>query len=183
MPDYRRSYVVGGTFFFTIVTFRRRPILTSEVSRSLLRSAWKQVQVKHPFTVIAVCLLPDHFHCLISFVSKRSGAFEIYITSIATGEKRKLTSIKSDEMLNPIWSRDNKTIYVANSPERQTGSRKIWEVTVEDDTTRKILDFIGPKSQLVYLHQLAGDNESLYFIRSHGVNRINDIWIAQLEYR
>ncbi len=66
MPNYRRTYVAGWTFFFTIVTFKRRPILTSEIFRYLLRNAWKQVQVKHPFTVIAICLLPDHFHCLIS---------------------------------------------------------------------------------------------------------------------
>jgi len=66
MPNYRRSFVAGGTFFFTVVTFERRPILTSELARRLLRNAWKKVQQEHPFSVIAVCLLPDHFHCLIS---------------------------------------------------------------------------------------------------------------------
>ncbi len=66
MPNYRRSFVEGGTFFFTVVTYKRQPILTSDLSRRILRHAWKKVQKTHPFTVIAVCLLPDHFHCLIS---------------------------------------------------------------------------------------------------------------------
>jgi len=28
MPDYRRYYVAGGTYFFTCVTHLRSPILT-----------------------------------------------------------------------------------------------------------------------------------------------------------
>lgn len=36
MPDYRRAYVPGGTFFFTVVTFRRLPLLTGEVARAEL---------------------------------------------------------------------------------------------------------------------------------------------------
>lgn len=66
MPNYRRSFVEGGTFFFTFITFNRRPILTSPLARKLLRDAWKRVQRDYPFTVIAICLLPEHFHCLIS---------------------------------------------------------------------------------------------------------------------
>ena len=64
MPDYRRVFVQGGTFFFTIVTFNRQPFLISELSRQILRRVWKIVQQKHPFTCDAICLLPEHLHCL-----------------------------------------------------------------------------------------------------------------------
>jgi len=47
MPDYRRVIVSGGTFFFTVITFDRQPILTSDLSRQTLRRAWKTVQGKH----------------------------------------------------------------------------------------------------------------------------------------
>jgi putative transposase len=66
MPDYRRSFVPGGTFFFTVVTYRRLPILTSPIARDQLRSAFKSVNEKWPFTNQAICLLPNHLHCIWS---------------------------------------------------------------------------------------------------------------------
>jgi len=64
MSDYRRVFVPGGTFFFTVVTFERRPFLTSDLARRTLRRAWKIVQGRHPFTCEAICLLPEHLHCM-----------------------------------------------------------------------------------------------------------------------
>ncbi|OGC07848.1 hypothetical protein A2V82_13855 [candidate division KSB1 bacterium RBG_16_48_16] len=64
MPDYRRAIVPGGTFFFTVVTFDRNPILTSDLSRQTLRRAWKTIQRKHPFKCDTICLLPEHLHCM-----------------------------------------------------------------------------------------------------------------------
>jgi putative transposase len=64
MPDYRRSFVEGGTFFFTVVTYNRLPILTSSGARRFLRAAWKNVRVRFPFAIDAVCLLPEHIHCI-----------------------------------------------------------------------------------------------------------------------
>jgi putative transposase len=64
MPEYRRIKQPGGTFFFTVVTFDRKPILTTPESRPIFRKAWKDVQVKHPFQTLAICLLPDHLHTI-----------------------------------------------------------------------------------------------------------------------
>jgi putative transposase len=64
MPDYRRAREPGGTYFFTVVTFDRLPILTSPQNREILRFAWKDVQTRHPFETVAVCLLPDHLHAI-----------------------------------------------------------------------------------------------------------------------
>lgn len=62
MPNYRRNYVPGGTFFFTCVTHRRRPILTTDLGRECLRNAIRQIRKRHPFTLVAIVLLPDHLH-------------------------------------------------------------------------------------------------------------------------
>ncbi len=64
MPEYRRIMQPGGTFFFTVVTFNRKPILASPESRAILRKVWMKVRLKHPFETLAVCLLPDHLHVI-----------------------------------------------------------------------------------------------------------------------
>ncbi|HET7268086.1 MAG TPA: transposase [Oleiagrimonas sp.] len=61
---YRRAFTPGGTFFFTVVTWQRRPILRSAAAVATLRSAFRHVQRRHPFTVNAAVVLPDHLHCL-----------------------------------------------------------------------------------------------------------------------
>ena len=64
MPQYRRVYCQGGTFFFTVVTARRFPFFSSSDNRKMLYSAWLYVQKKLPFETIAYCLLPEHLHCI-----------------------------------------------------------------------------------------------------------------------
>ncbi|HEV3302727.1 MAG TPA: transposase [Planctomycetaceae bacterium] len=62
MPNYRRVYVPGGTYFFTCVAHRRRPILTTNLGRRCLRKALKAIANDHPFNILAIVLLPDHWH-------------------------------------------------------------------------------------------------------------------------
>lgn len=64
MPEYRRSRVSGGTYFFTLVSGRRRPILTEPQSRLALRSAIEEIRESLPFSISAWVLLPDHLHCI-----------------------------------------------------------------------------------------------------------------------
>jgi putative transposase len=66
MPEYHRAFIPGGTYFFTLVTFNRTPILISEHARELLHWAWMDVKHRFPFTTVAICLLPDHLHCIWS---------------------------------------------------------------------------------------------------------------------
>jgi putative transposase len=62
--QYRRSRAKGAAFFFTVVTHERRRFLCEEASIKLIREAFQQVIKRHPFTVDAFVLLPDHLHCL-----------------------------------------------------------------------------------------------------------------------
>lgn len=62
MPNYRRNYVPGGTYFFTCVTHRRQPILTTGLGRRCLRQAIEIVRRYHPFQLAAIVLLRDHWH-------------------------------------------------------------------------------------------------------------------------
>ena len=64
MPEYRRANTPGTSYFFTVVTHNRQPILTTDLARHCLRCAWKSTLQKYPFYEDAVVLLPDHLHCV-----------------------------------------------------------------------------------------------------------------------
>jgi len=59
---YLRNCVPGGTFFFTVVTERRRSFLTDRLARNCLREAIREERAARPFDLFAIVLLPDHLH-------------------------------------------------------------------------------------------------------------------------
>jgi putative transposase len=64
MPNYRRATFPGGYYFFTVVTHRRRKLFLEEKARACLRDALNTVQDRRAFENIALCLMPDHLHCV-----------------------------------------------------------------------------------------------------------------------
>ena len=54
----------GGTFFFTLVTAGRAPILCNERARLILRNSILECQRSRPFVLDAMVLLPDHLHSM-----------------------------------------------------------------------------------------------------------------------
>ena len=62
MPNWRRAFVPGGTFFFTVVTDGRRPIFESEIASTILGNVMRECIAKHPVDYLAFVLLPDHLH-------------------------------------------------------------------------------------------------------------------------
>jgi putative transposase len=61
---YRRVRKEGGTYFFTVVTHNRRKFLCDPENVALLRSVFKNVMARHPFTIDAIVILPDHLHTI-----------------------------------------------------------------------------------------------------------------------
>jgi putative transposase len=51
VPDFRRNYVPGGTYFFTCVTHCRAPILTANLGRACLRDAIERTRRDHFFKI------------------------------------------------------------------------------------------------------------------------------------
>lgn len=63
MPEYRRYFVPGGTFFFTVnLADRSGDLLVREIA--MLREAVRGVRRKFPFGIDAWVVLPDHMHCI-----------------------------------------------------------------------------------------------------------------------
>lgn len=61
---YRRVFVQGGMYFFTIVTYERRKLFEREDNIELLKNAMEYVRQRHPFITIAQVILPDHMHAI-----------------------------------------------------------------------------------------------------------------------
>lgn len=61
---YRRVHFAGATYFFTLVTERRRPLFREAATVALFLGALQRVRSRHPFEVDAYVVLPDHLHVL-----------------------------------------------------------------------------------------------------------------------
>lgn len=64
MSDFRRYFVPGGTYFFTLVTAQRTPLFKAQHARTLLGELLREECAQHPFTTVAIVLLPDHLHAI-----------------------------------------------------------------------------------------------------------------------
>ena len=63
MARYRRNFIAGGTFFFTVKLANPKSHLLVE-HIGLLRAAYMDVQKQYPFETVAVCVLPNHIHAI-----------------------------------------------------------------------------------------------------------------------
>jgi putative transposase len=64
MTDYRRLYVPGATYFFTLVTESRCPLFLEDAAIERLREAFRYALERRPFHLDAVVVLPDHLHAI-----------------------------------------------------------------------------------------------------------------------
>jgi putative transposase len=65
MTNYRRNFVPGGSYFFTVnLADRSSRLLTDHID--LLRTAFRYARHRHAFTIDAVVILPDHLHAIWS---------------------------------------------------------------------------------------------------------------------
>jgi REP-associated tyrosine transposase len=63
MTNYRRNFVSGASYFFTVnLADRRLRLLVEHVE--LLRSAFRYARTRHPFTIEAIVVLPEHLHAI-----------------------------------------------------------------------------------------------------------------------
>ena len=63
MVNYRRNYIAGGTYFFTVNLYQRKTgLLTQYINE--LRHAFSVTKKRYPFQIDAIVILPDHLHTL-----------------------------------------------------------------------------------------------------------------------
>ena len=65
MPNYRRLFIPGGTWFFTVNLADRRSALLIERLDDLKRFI-TTTKRRRPFRIEAMVILPDHLHTIWS---------------------------------------------------------------------------------------------------------------------
>ena len=130
----------GGTFFFTVVTYRRRKILTKPESRIILREVISEVRREHPFTVDAWVLLTRSPPLYLDFAGRR-WIFKHWIYQIqALGFDQGGIFPKVKPLLHrTAWMTDSKERHRENT----IWQRRFWEHQVRDDEDlHRHLDYI-----------------------------------------
>jgi len=114
LSDYRRCYVPGGSYFFTVVTERRAGILANDSARDCLRNAIRHCQQHLPFRVDALVILPDHIHAIWTLptddcdYSKRWGIIKKHFTQswlALGGAEQSVTASRLRYRRRGIWQR------------------------------------------------------------------------------
>jgi len=63
MSRYRRIYVPGGRYFFTVnIAHRGQDVLVRHIE--VLRHAVRMTRAERPFEIVAMVVMPDHLHCV-----------------------------------------------------------------------------------------------------------------------
>ena len=100
--NYRRVYADGYSYFLTMVTYRRRPLLVDNIE--LLRYAFHLSKKKYAYRIDAIVVLPDHLHMIITpskakeyskIISHIKRSF-VYALTVGRGDP----SLTSDMVIN-----------------------------------------------------------------------------------
>ncbi|MGY6029971.1 REP-associated tyrosine transposase [Phytobacter sp. AG2a] len=116
MSSYRRYYVPGGTWFFTVnLRDRQSDLLTCHID--LLRKAVSYVQRKQTFEIRAWVILPEHMHCI-------------------------WTLPENDSDYSGRW-REIKKVFTKSVGLQDVWQPRFWEHTIRDDEDlRHHIDYI-----------------------------------------
>lgn len=133
MPEYRRADIPGATYFFTVTTYRRQPLLTDPRCRESLHNAINKVRLKMPFDIVAWVLMPDHLHAVWQ-LPQNDKDFSLRWSLIKQHVTRDCAAWLPRQDLSA--SRDKRS-------EGSLWQRRFWEHLIRDETDlARHLDYI-----------------------------------------
>ncbi len=119
MTNYRRNFIPGASYFFTVnLADRKSSLLTDHIHH--LRTAFRYTRARHPFTIDAIVVLPDHLHAIWS-LPEGDADFATRWRLIKTTFSR---ALPGSERISQSRSRKG---------ERGLWQRRYWEHTLRDE--------------------------------------------------
>ena len=132
---YRRVFIPGASYFFTLVAHERAPIFSDPDAVDLYRRAVYKVQRAWPFTLDAEVILPDHVHLLCTLPEDDTD----YPTRVRLIKAAFMRSFLSRRQQPGDQSRSR-----AARGEQAVWQRRYWEHTIRNER-----DF---QAHLDYIH-------------------------------
>lgn len=131
MPNYRRAWHPGGTYFFTVnlLECRGNDLLTRHID--VLRAVVRSVRTRHPFAIHAWAVLPNHLHCVLELPPGE--------TDFAT--RWRLIKLEFSKALPPTEWR--------SAVRRKRGERGIWQRRYWEHLIRDQADY---RAHMDYVH-------------------------------
>lgn len=144
MSRYRRNYLEGGTYFFTVVTYQRQRIFYAETV-AILRQGFRKCISEKPFTIDAFVILPDHIHCIWTLpphdhdYSSRWKDLKCYFTK---EYQRTVCNRASKDCKEPERPPDLPHS-MTKKGEKGIWQRRFWEHTIRDEEDYRMhMDYV-----------------------------------------
>lgn len=141
--NYRRLFIHGSYVFLTVVTYNRKKILTENIE--LLRNSFKNAKKYFNFEIIAVVILPDHFHILLK--PENIADYPKIITSIKFYFSRRFSVVGQECPTYKLTNyKKHENIYPCPTYNR---AKNIWQRRFFEHTIRDEKDL---NNHLDYIH-------------------------------
>ena len=157
MSNYKRIFLDGYSYYLTIVTHNRNPILVDNIA--LLRESFSVSKMKYKYRIDAIVILPDHIHMIIT-------------PEISTDYPKIIRAIKY------YFSKNCDEKYYADIEQSNSrakrGSKPIWQKRFYEHTIRGEKDLANCLHYIYnnpvkhkYVERLEDWKYSSYFARCH----------------
>ncbi len=133
MSNYKRIYLQNYSYYLTVVTQNRRPILIDNIE--LLRDSFRRSKKRYDYAIDAIVILPDHIHMIITPQNPKdySKIIALIKRSFTYGLDMK---IKEDSKFNLSASSYRRNL-------SGVWQKRFYEHTIRDEKDYvKILDYI-----------------------------------------
>ena len=118
MVRYRRNFLAGGTFFFTL-TLRDRTSRVLVEHIDPLREAFREARKRHPFAIEAIVVMPEHLHMVMTLPPDDAG----YASRIRFVKSRFSRSV----------AQSGASLRRNERGEYDLWQRRYWEHTIRDE--------------------------------------------------
>ena len=129
MPNYKRLYQAGATYFFTVNLHNRDSDLLIRYI-DVLRKAVSHIQKLHPFKIHAWVVLPEHMHCILE-MPEHDANYSLRWRLIKSKFSKGLPNIEQRSLVR------------TKRGERGIWQRRFWERLIRDEYEyASIMDYI-----------------------------------------
>jgi putative transposase len=127
MPKYKRLFLAGHSYFLTMVTHRRLPILIDNIE--LLRESFRESKQYFVYNIDAIVILPDHIHMIIT--PEKSTEYPKIIHAIKYNFSKRYMLEEGMEQSSSRYRRKIKPVWQKRYYEHTIRDEKDWLKTLE----------------------------------------------------